>query len=211
MANLLNIADNLSTTNSSAQYALSTNKGKELQDTKITGKVGTVAPASANMSIDSAYLQYGASLNSNLITNIKNFYYPVGAIYMSTTSTNPGTLFGGSWTALEGRILICNDSTYTAGGTGGASTVTLTAAQTGMQGHNTSFGNNHTHTFTINIANNLKAGTNRGIYHNDGTNAPTYTSSQNGGHQHTAAAVNASSAHNNMPPYLAVYMWKRTG
>ena len=210
--NPLNVVDNLSTTNTAAQLALTANQGKILWDTKITGKMGTAAASSAGMDNDSIYLQYGTTSNTDFITNLKNYYYPVGSIYMSTTSTSPVTLFGGTWDPIESRILICNDSTtYTAGNTGGATTVTLTSAQTGKVNHATSYASDHTHTFVINMRRNIQAGTNRGIYHNDGTNAPTYNSSEDGAHTHTVAAANASNSHTNMPPYLAVYMWKRTG
>lgn len=72
--------------------------------------------------------------------------YPVGSIYISTNSTNPGTLFGGTWEAYaQGRTLIGNgtsDQTFTAGATGGASTHTLTTAQ--MPSH-THTQNSHGH------------------------------------------------------------------
>lgn len=53
--------------------------------------------------------------------------YPVGSIYISTVSTNPGTLFGGTWETFgAGRFLISQNSTYTAGSTGGSSTMAHT-------------------------------------------------------------------------------------
>lgn len=48
--------------------------------------------------------------------------YPVGSIYMSTRSTNPGTFLGGTWNRLQGRFLIGASSTYGAGSTGGNTT-----------------------------------------------------------------------------------------
>ena len=50
--------------------------------------------------------------------------YPVGSIYMSVNSTNPGSLFGGTWEQIEGKFLLACDSTYTAGSTGGNSSHT---------------------------------------------------------------------------------------
>lgn len=53
--------------------------------------------------------------------------YPVGSIYISTESTNPSELFGGTWESYgEGRTLVGEGSGYEAGTTGGSSTTTLT-------------------------------------------------------------------------------------
>ena len=61
--------------------------------------------------------------------------YPVGSVYMSFNNTDPGRLFGGTWQPLnEGRVLICANSTYTAGSTGGESTHKLTVNE--MPSHN---------------------------------------------------------------------------
>lgn len=69
--------------------------------------------------------------------------YPVGAIYISTAATNPGTLFGGTWTAIApGRVLIGANATYEAGSTGGASSHVLTTAEMPS----------HTHTVTVESA-----------------------------------------------------------
>lgn len=58
-----------------------------------------------------------------------NNIYPVGSIYMSVLSTNPGTLFGGTWERIEGRFLLAagtsESTTYTAGATGGTKSANL--------------------------------------------------------------------------------------
>lgn len=46
--------------------------------------------------------------------------YPVGAIYLSMSATSPQALFGGTWAKLEGRFLMCSDSSHAAGTTGGS-------------------------------------------------------------------------------------------
>lgn len=46
--------------------------------------------------------------------------YPVGSIYMSVNSTNPSTLFGGSWERIQDTFLLASGSTYGAGTTGGS-------------------------------------------------------------------------------------------
>jgi microcystin-dependent protein len=81
---------------------------------------------------------------------ILNAAYPVGSIYISAAATNPRTLFGGTWTRIQGKFLLGASSSHAAGSTGGAETVTLTAAQ--IPGHTHSIPGhthsvpNHTHT-----------------------------------------------------------------
>ena len=61
--------------------------------------------------------------------------YPVGAIYISYSSTSPATLFGGTWTQISGRFLVASGSaSYSYVNTSGSSatgTVTFTATNTG--------------------------------------------------------------------------------
>lgn len=59
--------------------------------------------------------------------------YPVGSIYQSTKSTNPGTFLGGTWTQLKDRFLLGAGS-KAAGATGGEENHTLTVAE--MPSHN---------------------------------------------------------------------------
>ena len=59
--------------------------------------------------------------------------YPVGSIYMSVVETNPAELFGGTWEALPGRVLVGAgvsdfNINYVAGTRGGSRSRTLTSS-----------------------------------------------------------------------------------
>ena len=80
-----------------------------------------------------------------------NLVYPVGSIYWSSKNTNPGTLFGGTWTQIKDKFILTAGDSYSNGATGGAATVTLTVSN--MPSHSHSFtpsGNvsSHRHSFT---------------------------------------------------------------
>ena len=126
-------------------------------------------------------------LKNDFESVLKNAY-PVGSIYMSVNNTNPGTLFGGTWVQLKDRFLLGAGSTYTNGKTGGAATHTLTENEIP----------NHAHTAKGWAAIEDGSGTYR-VLGAEGA-AEAYNTNFTGG----------GKAHNNMPPYLVVYMWKRT-
>lgn len=116
--------------------------------------------------------------------------YPVGAIYLSVTDANPAALFGGTWERVGGRFLLGADSTYAAGSTGGEAVHTLTADE--MPRHNHEIDNlNASGSATPFMT--VQAQDKRGF----------------GGNVQTMYAGGGKS-NNDMPPYLAVYMWKRT-
>lgn len=153
--------------------------------------------------------------------------YPVGSIYMSTVSTNPATLFGfGTWEAMPaGRVLLAQGksswgTTYNAGSTGGEATHTLTVGEMPSHGHSASTnttGNHHHGTVwtegTYNVWGLYNSSTNnRGMgAGNDYDNALPNTSTD-GNHSHTVNISNTGSnqSHNNLQPYLVVYIWQRT-
>lgn len=126
-----------------------------------------------------------------------NQIYPVGSIYMSTSSTNPGTLFGGTWEQLKDRFLLGAGTTYANGKTGGEASHVLTVNE--MPNHNHSKIVLSTYYLTQWPA----AGTQDAILANGSTKT-------NGGNNFGTSYTGGSQAHNNMPPYLVVYMWKRT-
>ena len=143
--------------------------------------------------------------------------YPVGSIYMSVNSTDPATLFGGTWVRIKDTFLLSAGDTYSAGATGGEATHKLTGAESGQKSLTIS-GGEHLHSGKRRNA--FGSGNTAGFVsgaatNSDATNAQvtiptTSTSGATGTHSHTVNASDASSAHNNMPPYLAVYVWKRT-
>ena len=119
--------------------------------------------------------------------------YPVGAIYMSVFDTSPASLFGGTWERLKDRFLLAAGDTYAAGDTGGEAEHTLTVDE--MPKHNHDFQASYSDIATGSEVNGkILAG---GDYNSWLWNfAKTNDSGWN-------------APHNNMPPYLAVYMWAR--
>lgn len=116
--------------------------------------------------------------------------YPVGSIYLSVTEVDPSSLFGGTWERIGGRFLLGADLTYAAGSTGGEAAHTLTVDEMPKHNHdvdNFNASGNATPFMTV------QAQDKRGF----------------GGNVQTMYA-GGGKAHNNMPPYLTVYMWKRT-
>ena len=124
--------------------------------------------------------------------------YPVGAIYISTVSTSPASLFGGTWEQLSGQFLLASSSTHTAGSTGGSETVTLTVDQMPSHQHKPLYMDSTS--YKLRNRGNFGGGSYSSAVTTEGTaNNNIFTANTGGG-----------KAHNNMPPYLAVYMWKRT-
>ena len=124
--------------------------------------------------------------------------YPVGSIYMNTSdNTNPGTLFGfGTWEKIEGRFLLGSSSSHQIGVTGGEETHTLTTDE--LPSHD------HTMTSYYDDAN-YNEGT---IPDNNGRYSLPYDAGTITRTQHTNS-TGGGQTHNNMPPFLVVYIWKR--
>lgn len=116
--------------------------------------------------------------------------YPVGSIYLSTSSATPGSLFGGTWEQIKDVFLLAASNTYHAGLTGGEATHTLTIEEMPAHSHDTELGIN------------WSSGTNTYLVQY------TQNSSEKGRYLGTLNTGGGKS-HNNMPPYLTVYMWKR--
>ena len=62
----------------------------------------------------------------HLVDKMRDRMYPVDSIYISTNSTSPASLYGGSWERYaQGRVMVSasdTDSDFTAGTTGGSKT-----------------------------------------------------------------------------------------
>ncbi|MDR2074478.1 MAG: DUF859 family phage minor structural protein [Oscillospiraceae bacterium] len=132
-------------------------------------------------------------LKSTAANDVLNLVYPVGAIYMSVSSTNPSSLFGGSWSLWgSGRVPVCvntSDSDFnTVEETGGAKTVTLTTSQMPS----------HTHGLA-------RAPAGSGYKESYG-----YTTTATREQTTYSDSAGSGSSHTNLQPYITCYMWKRT-
>lgn len=142
------------------------------------------------------------------VNGILELVYPKGAIYISTIATNPFVLFGfGTWEQIKDTFLLASGSKYIAGSTGGEAYHTLTVNEMPVHSHTV---NAHSH--DIGLDNDTTFGTYGWSLHinaegNSVTGAQkTVTSGTSSPNTNT---IGGGVAHNNMPPYLAVYVWKR--
>ena len=130
------------------------------------------------------------ALGGKTLAEIMLDIYPVGAVYISVNSTSPASLFGGTWEQLQDRFLLAAGGTYSAGSTGGEATHTLTVDEMPSHSH------------TINRYSSLGSSTGTGFIREQNV-----TISKDD--QYGPYSTGGGQSHNNMPPYLAVYMWKR--
>lgn len=115
--------------------------------------------------------------------------YPVNSIYISYSHTSPASLFGGTWVRIENTFLWACDSNETIGQTGGEKSHVLTANEMPA----------HKHV----LANANSAGDSQP----NGT--VTYVGKTGYVGSITTSTVGGGSAHNNMPPYIQVSVWRR--
>lgn len=123
--------------------------------------------------------------------------HPVGSIYTSTIPTDPHELFGGTWEPIQDTFLWCAGPKHAAGTSGGEETHTLIieemppfsvkVASAAYQTDYVSPGGRWS-AYAVEVTNNT-------------TFASQYIWAQSKGTQ--------NQAHNNMPPFVSVYAWKR--
>ena len=143
-----------------------------------------------DMQVDGA-LQVGGK-------SLLDMVYPVGSIYLSVSGTDPQTLFGGTWARLEDVFLLAAGAKHAAGSTGGEESHTLTEDEIAPHKHAMAYGPESSaadtgFSYGIAAGNATNSAGGRGYASNLGT-----------------FSAGGGQPHNNMPPYLAVYTWKRT-
>ena len=139
--------------------------------------------------------------------------HPVGCVYTSLDSPSPETLFGGPWTPIKGRFLIGagapennDDNTspgsddYAAGSKGGEAAHTLTENEIPSHKHQMIVA---TTKFNGEYGMENATGIDANVIWTTTMNISTLSGVLSG-------ASGGGAAHNNLPPYLAVYMWRRT-
>lgn len=122
--------------------------------------------------------------------------YPVGSVYISVNSTSPASLFGGTWERISSKFLLGTDDLANIGNTGGEETHVLTVNE--MPQHN--------HSHVVATRNNND--------HEYWGLEPQWQNTRGGSQVEVDNLVTqpagGDQAHNNMPPYIKVAIWKRT-
>ena len=155
------------------------------------------------------------NINGTLKVNNKNIFdliYPVGSIYISVNSTNPEVLFGGTWEQLKDVFLLgCSLQLNPLGSTGGEAKHTLTTNEIPNHEHDIRQLGNTSKTFPSDVAVD-DSSKNTYATQISGVSSGYLKSNVSWGGELVAGSMRNSGgqAHNNMPPYLAVAMWKRT-
>ena len=152
--------------------------------------------------------------------------HPVGSLYWSTQSTDPASLFGGTWEQIKDRFVLAAGDSYAVGATGGEATHTLAEAEMPAHKHYAtdedpaSPGGNFFVSWGYDGAKDWS-----GVRVTTKTwgSASGYTKEQWGEKgpdmdnqlfayqaDRTTSSTGGGAAHNNMPPYIVAYCWKRT-
>lgn len=136
--------------------------------------------------------------------------YPVGSIYISTSSTNPRSYFGvGTWEEIQGKFLLGHSFSHPAGSTGGEERHTLSTSEMPAHGHVSA-------PWSISTTTNFKDVNDPLAFKaiGSGNMLPRIQSTRlsNNGQVdpgHVSERTGDGQAINNMPPFLTVYIWKR--
>ena len=177
------------------------NARSQVQQQQVMSKMTKTASGAIEMTGD---IQITGALEATSIgTSLLNTIFPIGSIYFTASAINPSTSIGGTWERYaQGKCLFSvddNDTDFSFETTGGVKEVVLTEAQMPS----------HSHTLDDFVR---AVQTNGAIYHNDFQKVPKpigITTLANT--TDTAGGLNGTTQpFNNMPPYIAIYCWKRT-
>jgi microcystin-dependent protein len=119
--------------------------------------------------------------------------YPVGSYYWSQNNTNPQQLFGGKWESIQGRFLFAADANHTVGSIGGEERHKLTIDEMPRHSHGTE----------------EYAKTNHGSWSHESRGDKKTLDFRDDSRGSGTYETGGSSSHNNMPPYLCAFCWRR--
>lgn len=218
----LRAVDRLGESGGTLSFAISTSEATvDLGEGGNSVGVGRRAHVGTEKRLDVAWnstfekdVRVSGDLSVGNLTSLKaalvDIFHPVGEYYSSSNPTNPSELFGGTWEEVHGRFLFAEDDAHPAGSTGGEAMHTLTTSEIPYHNHNIGQEGNTSKILPTQIA------------VSDSSQSEYVTTLQGGASGWYKSSVawdgristrNQTSpygqAHNNMPPYLSVYIWHR--
>ena len=167
----------------------------------------------ANVPITSLPEAISPSANDYLILQGKNTQrikwsvlldklYPVGCIYQSASSTSPASFLGGTWERVKDCFILAAGDTYAAGSTGGEAAHKLVYSELPLR---TTVNGQNTAGKTVGTTGILSSWVN--VAENDFVYSTLFDGKQSGVNDEIFSGFDTP--HNNMPPYTAMYIWKR--
>lgn len=144
-------------------------------------------------------LDANGNIPKERLTTILNTIYPIGSIYINyNNSTSPASFLGGSWVRINDRFLYATSGSTAGDGTeAGTATVTLTVEQIPSHIHNMNY-----NTYVVSPGGNSGP---RNIFNSATGNCMVLANNE-----YWTSSTGGTQAHENMPPYVKVYMWRRT-
>ena len=123
--------------------------------------------------------------------------YPIGSYYWSEKDTSPEILFGGKWTQISGRFLFAVDENHSIGTSGGEEKHILTIDEIPSHNH-------YYQKFNYDHCEHCSGGNNESVtYPNLWYGLSNFLVREN------TENAGSGNPHNNMPPYITAYCWKR--
>ena len=168
-------------------------------------QVTNLQSADSSKAAQISSLQSQVSNLQNDNTSAKNFLkaHPIGSVFITSDGTNPGNYYGGSWSAYaQGRVLI---------GVGGTSDTnggywSFSNQQYGGEfTHRLSVAEMPSHSHSVVTWENYSMSPRTGV-----KVAKTYDGADGNNTSARTDATGGDQYHNNVQPYVAVYIWRRT-
>ena len=131
--------------------------------------------------------------------------HPVGSLYMSENPTSPAELYGGTWERIEGRFIMGASDTYPEGSTGGEAEHALTESELPNVTGRFDFQSNGNSQGIVTGAHGVFSLGQMSI----GGFQPNNKIDESGCARQIIMSFGSNSPHNNLPPYIAVYIWRR--
>ena len=137
--------------------------------------------------------------------------YPVGSIYVSTVNTSPASFIGGSWERIKDKFLLAAGDTYSAGATGGKASHTHTTENMWADIYAFDNGSAARTNGIIGFKHKGHTGTvvNYTYYIQDNKTLTRTETSVTTDNTYGTSIGGSTDSTSNLPPYMAVYAWKR--
>lgn len=155
----------------------------------------TGTPNLATVATSGSYVDLSNKPSIPTNTSIIDLIYPVGSYYWNSNSTSPATLFGvGTWTQITNQFIFAAGGDYASGDTGGEVDHLLTIQEMPSHDHRCIMDQSF-------YAYGGPMESNEGPASGHGYAYPFYYS--------FTGTKGGSRSHNNMPPYIVAYCWRR--